>query len=386
MNIFSGGGANTRVVLLSCLFVSLTLGCAGPIYKTNRRMHRITAVADIPPAGQALVYIHRPRAYFGRKVYANFWDSKKFIADLGNGHSVAYSCEPGKHHFICRSVEIVSVVEAELAANKTYDLWVDTGGYWIASFELRPIKKDDKRRKALADWSQDCIWVALREDNVDNADYEKKWTEEIDSILYDFTAGAKTKRLQHLQIDDCRPAELSAASKPTQHRDMVIASDIKTDEQLIQDLNATNPETTVIDALARLEKGRVTTALPAIKRLLSDSRPPVRIKAARIVGNFSADVDDSDLKVLCAMLKSTDTREVEASVKALRALNAPSAVPEILPLLKSDDTHIIRDACRTLAVLANKDAIPSIESLLQHPDPAVQRDAKDAIAALRAKP
>jgi HEAT repeat protein len=73
-------------------------------------------------------------------------------------------------------------------------------------------------------------------------------------------------------------------------------------------------------------------------------------------------------------------------LKALRGLDAPSAVPEITPLLNHPNSHIVRDACRTLAVIGDKSLIPQIEPLLKNPEPAVQKDAQDAIVALKAKP
>jgi HEAT repeat protein len=123
-----------------------------------------------------------------------------------------------------------------------------------------------------------------------------------------------------------------------------------------------------------------------MKKLLTDPRAPVRKKAAHAVGKLHLDVDESNIKALCAMLKADDPNEVEQSLKALRNLDAPSAVPEVLPLLKSDRVSNIREACRTLAVLANKDVILYIEPLLQHSDSAVRKDAKNAIAKLSEKP
>jgi HEAT repeat protein len=155
---------------------------------------------------------------------------------------------------------------------------------------------------------------------------------------------------------------------------------------LIADL-ASPKEGTVTSALAKLEKEypTSTTMLPAIKKLLADPRPKVQRKAARVLGALHAPVEQTDVKNICTMLKASDVDEVTDALKALRGLNAPSAVPEILPVLKSSTPNLVRDACRTLAVLGDKSIIPSIEPLLKDPNPKVQKDAQDAIFALKAK-
>jgi len=160
-----------------------------------------------------------------------------------------------------------------------------------------------------------------------------------------------------------------------------------TEAALIADL-ASPKEGTVTSALQGLEKNypTSTTAFPTIKKLLADPRNKVARKAARVLGSLHAPVDATDIKNIDALLKSTDVDTITDGLKALRGLDAPSAVPDIVPLLNHSNSHIIRDACRTLAVIGNKDLIPKIEPLLKNPEPAVQKDAQDAIVALKAKP
>ena len=160
----------------------------------------------------------------------------------------------------------------------------------------------------------------------------------------------------------------------------------KTEDELIADLGSAMPKI-VNSALLQLERQFPTStkALPIIKRLLKDSRPEVRCKAARVLGALHAEVDQADLKNIYALLKASEPKEIMEGLKALRGLKAPDAVPEILPLLKHSTATVVRDACRTLAVLGNKDTIPAIEPLLQHSDAKVQKDAQDAIFALRSK-
>lgn len=160
----------------------------------------------------------------------------------------------------------------------------------------------------------------------------------------------------------------------------------RTEEQLIAELSGKDAGK-VANAMLHLEKKfpSSTKALPVIKGLLTDARPAVRRKAARVLGALHADVSEADLKAITELFKATDSREVMDGLIALRGLKAQSTVPQILPLLKHTTPNVVRDACRTLAMLGGKDVIPAIEALLTHPDAKVQKDAKDALFALKAK-
>lgn len=94
----------------------------------------------------------------------------------------------------------------------------------------------------------------------------------------------------------------------------------------------------------------------------------------------------SEVREQCAALRSSDPEQVMDALKSLRRMNAPEAVPEILPCLLESHPNILRDACRTLAVLGNKDVIPAIEPLLKNSRSDVRTDARAAIAKLQAKP
>jgi len=146
-------------------------------------------------------------------------------------------------------------------------------------------------------------------------------------------------------------------------------------------------ENKVTDALLKLEKQYPTStkAFPTMKKLLKDPRAKVRRKAARVLGVLHAEVDQENLKDICALLKGSDPREVMDGLIALRGLKAESVIPDILPYLKHSNSNVIRDACRTLAVLGKKELIPDIEPLVNHSDPKVKLDAQDAIFKLRAK-
>jgi HEAT repeat protein len=159
----------------------------------------------------------------------------------------------------------------------------------------------------------------------------------------------------------------------------------KTEDELLADL--TSPKArVVINALQGLEKQYPTdvNAQTKIKTLLTDDRPPVKCKAARVLGAINADVSETDLKNIATLLDG-NKNEMEDGLKALRGLKARSTIPKIIPLLQNPDNNIKRDACRTLAVLGDKSLVPTIQPLLTFPDLAVQKDAADAISILKEK-
>ncbi|HEU6449634.1 MAG TPA: HEAT repeat domain-containing protein [Verrucomicrobiae bacterium] len=160
----------------------------------------------------------------------------------------------------------------------------------------------------------------------------------------------------------------------------------KSEDELMADL-ASPKEGIVTRALQNLEKEYPNSpnSLPKIKALLTDERPAVREKAARVLGATHAKVSADDLKKIAAMLKSDNWKEAQQAVIALRGLDAKSTVPEIVPLLKNANPFVKRDACRTLAVLGDKSVIKDIEPLTSDPDKRVQKDANDAIFTLKNK-
>jgi len=164
-------------------------------------MQRSSAPLGPLPTGKAQVEIHRPRAYQGFGLYTGVWDSNKFIADLGNGQSVAYVCEPGTHYFINRSVERVGVVETQLLPEKTYQLWLDTAGAFIASFQLEPVKHGSKQWDQVPAWSKENLWVTRAPPA---AVHEEQRQKDIQIILHDFVGGEKADRLRHLGADEHR--------------------------------------------------------------------------------------------------------------------------------------------------------------------------------------
>ena len=161
---------------------------------------------------------------------------------------------------------------------------------------------------------------------------------------------------------------------------------VMTEDELIAELSGPNDEK-VADAMLQLERQfpASTKAFPTMKKLLTDPRAKVRRKAARVLGVLHAEVNSTDIKAICALMKSSEPREVMDGLIALRGLKAAEALPEVVPLLKHTHLLVIGDACRTVVALGTKDNIKDLEPLLQHADKKVQKEAQDAIYALKAK-
>jgi hypothetical protein len=96
-------------------------------------------------------------------------------------------------------------------------------------------------------------------------------------------------------------------------------------------------------------------------------------------------ITDPELKRLCGILKTGKPDEVVKTLKTLREMDAPEAVPDIVTCLSSSNPNVIRDGCRTLAVLGDTSNLASIEPLLKHSRADVRKDAQDAINALGGK-
>lgn len=166
----------------------------------------------------------------------------------------------------------------------------------------------------------------------------------------------------------------------------LLAKPPQTEEQLIAAMDSPK-EKIVYAALQDFEKQYPTSApgLAKVKTLLTDPRPLVHQKAARVLGALHTDLSSTDLDNITKMLDSADKNEVMEGLKALRGLKAQSALPKIVGTLKNPDAFVKRDACRTLAVLGSKNNVADIEPLLTDPDKRVVKDANDAIFALKAK-
>jgi hypothetical protein len=191
---------NLFVLALACALFS---GCA-PTSRTSKYMIAAPSALTGPPAGKALVCIHRPKAFSGHPLYTKIWDGTNFIADLGNGHSVAYVCDPGTHYFMNTSAEAEGCVQAQLLPDKTYDLWTDTIlSTFIVSFKIKPVHQDAEGRQKVAEWTKETRWVepGLRAAAFDQ---NEKLQKDIRQLIEDFASGKRHDKLQYLAPDDHR--------------------------------------------------------------------------------------------------------------------------------------------------------------------------------------
>lgn len=116
------------------------------------------------------------------------------IADLGNGQSVAYVCDPGKHTIIGRSVEIKTVVEAEFAPDQTYDFTTEGGGFWIASFGLVPITTENQDLRAeVPMWLESHLLVEREQTSEALREYERDYKDALDVIMDEADTGVLKK-------------------------------------------------------------------------------------------------------------------------------------------------------------------------------------------------
>jgi hypothetical protein len=163
-----------------------------------------TRVAE-PPPGKVLVNFQRPSSY-GGGLYPIFDGNGKFLCDLPVKACFQYICDPGEHVFIGWA-ERVSVVKADVEADKVYDIMVDAGMGWVrANIFLTPLQKDNKRRAELEKFEKREKYVVgiTRTDHVIN--YEETHQDDIEEIKRDFLTegGPKSDRVEYLRKEDHR--------------------------------------------------------------------------------------------------------------------------------------------------------------------------------------
>jgi hypothetical protein len=179
------------LVLAGALFS----GCVHSLARTSKYMAVCANPPASPPAGKALVCIHRQRALIGCKAYVAIWEDTNFIADLGSGHSVACICDPGKHYFVSTSGD-PGCVEAELLADQIYDL--RTGP---VVFALTRLDQDQETRRQVAEWTRENRWIKPAPAAVV---YEQAKQDRIRQLIESFISGSRKDKLQHLAPEDHR--------------------------------------------------------------------------------------------------------------------------------------------------------------------------------------
>ncbi len=185
---------------LSLLAALLGAGCAG-LPKTTVPVARISQ----PPPGKALVNFHRPSGSAGPRAFAIFDGNGKMLIDLPGQSLFQLVCDPGENVFL-GSADHVSVVKADLAPDKIYDIMVDVSIGWVReNIFLTAMSKTNNRRPKLAEFERrEKNTVGLNTASPRVAEYQAARQPEIAKIKADFLGGPKSDRLQLLQRDDCR--------------------------------------------------------------------------------------------------------------------------------------------------------------------------------------
>lgn len=190
-----------RWFVSSCFIVTFFLccGCAHlPEHMTK------TTRLSAPPPGKALINFHRPTGYGGEVLYPIFLGDGTFIADLPGESIVQYVSDPGKRLFY-GWMEHVSVIEADVAADRTYDFMVDVQMGWMkANISLNPMRKGDPRRAKLAEFEKREKNVLALQRTRHATRFEQENQTRIQEIKRDFLGGEKSYRVEHLGKDDCR--------------------------------------------------------------------------------------------------------------------------------------------------------------------------------------
>ncbi len=127
---------NTKKIIHLLTFCSLLAaavvlcGCAS-VPKTCRIVTRISQ----PPPGKALVNFHRPSSY-GKPVGVPIFDiNGKMLVDMRGASLFQVVCDPGETVFIGWA-EHVTVIKADVAPDKIYDIMVDVAPGWVYSQHL----------------------------------------------------------------------------------------------------------------------------------------------------------------------------------------------------------------------------------------------------------
>ena len=129
----------------------------------------------------------------------------KMLVDMRGASLFQCVCNPGEQVFIGWA-EHVTVIKADLAPNKIYDVMVDVAPGWVtANIFFTPLTKGDPRRADLAKFEKREKWtIAINPDSPRVAEYETQNHERIEQIKNDFLKGEKSDRVKVLAKDDCR--------------------------------------------------------------------------------------------------------------------------------------------------------------------------------------
>jgi hypothetical protein len=188
-----------RLAALICIAVLVT-SCASkrPDFAWISRNPQSTRLYA-PPQGKSLVNFHRSLGAF---TYALYDQAGTFLCDAPPYGEFQYVCDPGEQVFIGWILQSpVSVVQAELAPNKVYDILIlETS--WERP-HLVPLAKGDERRAHLSEYEAEEDPVSMiRSSRILKS--EAQVQPKIEEIRKDFFGGPKSDRVVKLAKEDCR--------------------------------------------------------------------------------------------------------------------------------------------------------------------------------------
>ncbi len=175
------------------LFVLITAGlcatgCGGPRYmEPGSRL-------DAPPAGKALVNVHRPSTAYGSGEDLIVWDGEQVIGNTHGKDMFQYACDPGHHVFHAKHLN-VSLLTADLVAGKTYDIVSDCGPNFVPfqpGFRLWLNAVGPDRESQVGQWlGKETTLVLSPKAESERLTYQKKHLADVTRYVHDYTEGDK---------------------------------------------------------------------------------------------------------------------------------------------------------------------------------------------------
>jgi len=121
---------------------------------------------------------------------------------------------------------------------------------------------------------------------------------------------------------------------------------------LLDDQNPTLREaaaTSLGHSASNRDRGRI---LPALLETCDDSEEAVQLASLQSLGLLN---DNRALPRLCQALSAPNLRIRKQALLAIRFLDAPQAVPDVMQLLLDEDRTLVQDAGRTLERMTGMD-------------------------------
>ncbi len=130
-------------------------------------------------------------------------------------------------------------------------------------------------------------------------------------------------------------------------------------------------------ALARIKD---KSALPELRKLLSDTNTPIRIGAMQAMLEMK---DDESVPAIAKQLDSKETRLRQYALRALRVIGDERAAPAIRKVLHGDANATVRaTAVASLTDITGKDAAKDLEKAADDVDASVRLEVAGALAGL----